>query len=105
MGKGGNGHIPALNEIKLDKVASRPVSGISFVGLESFDEVRRGFEFSGDRSFYPPPARTTRRPPHVREDSVFSIVSVSSYGRVVNNGVSDPFDYGLPSLQERPSYV
>ena len=103
MSKGSNGHIPALNEIKLDKVASRPVSGISFVGLESFDEVRRGFEFTGDRSFYPPPARTTRRPPHVREDSVFSIASVSSYGRVVNNGVSDPFDYGLPSLRERPS--
>ena len=103
MGKGDNGHVPALNEIKFDKVASRPVSGISFAGLESFDEVRRGFEFSGDRSFYPPPARATRRPPHRREESVFSIASVSSYGRVVNNGVSDPFDYGLPSLQERPS--
>jgi len=28
---------------------------------------------------------------------------VSLYGRVANNGVGDPFDYGLPSLQERPS--
>jgi len=77
MGKGDNGHVPALNEIKYDKAASRPVSGINFAGLGSFDEVRRGFEFSGDRSFYPPPARTTRRPPHLREESVFNIASVS----------------------------
>ncbi len=81
---------------------SRPTSGVSFAGLESFDEVRRGFEFSGDRSFYPPPARNSRAP-HRREDSAFSIASVSSYGRVLNNGVSDPFDYGLPRLRERPS--
>jgi hypothetical protein len=81
---------------------SRPTSGASFAGLESFEEVRRGFEFSGDRSFYPPPARNSRAP-HRREDSAFSIASVSSYGRVLNNGVSDPFDYGLPRLQERPS--
>jgi len=75
MGKGDNGHVPALNEIKFDKATSRPVSGISFAGLESFD--RRGFEFSGDRSFYPPPARTTRRPPHLREESVQHSLSVS----------------------------
>jgi serine/arginine repetitive matrix protein 2 len=81
---------------------SRPTSGVSFAGLESFEEVRRGFEFSGDRSFYPPPARNSRAP-HRREDSAFSIASVSSYGRVLNNGVSDPFDYGLPRLRERPS--
>ena len=31
------------------------------------------------------------------------ILPVSTYGRVVNNGVSNPFDYGLPSLIERPS--
>ena len=66
------------------------------------DEVRRGFEFNGDRPFYPPSARTSRRVSHRRDDSIFSIASVSSYGRVINNGVSDPFDYGLPSLRERP---
>jgi hypothetical protein len=27
-------------------------------------------------------------------------VSVSSYGRVINSGSLDPFDYGLPSLRE-----
>jgi hypothetical protein len=27
----------------------------------------------------------------------------SLYGQVLNNGVNDPFDYGLPSLRERPS--
>ena len=83
--------------------ASRPASGISFSGFETFDEVRRGFEFSGDRSFYPPPAHANRRGKHRREESVFSIASVSTYGRVLNNGVNDPFDYGLPSLRERPS--
>lgn len=80
---------------------TRPSSGVSFGGLDSFEEVRRGFEFNDNRpAFYPPPA--TRRA-HRVQDSVFSIASVSSYGRVLNAGSSDPFDYGLPSLQERPS--
>ena len=90
------------NPISTFRGVSRPTSGVSFAGLESFEEVRRRFEFSGDCSFYPPPARNSRAP-HCREDSAFSIASVSSYGRVLNNGVSDPFDYGLPSLRERPS--
>ena len=30
------------------KAASRPSSGVSFAGFESFDEVRRGFEFSDE---------------------------------------------------------
>ena len=87
----------------LYKAMSRPTSGISFTGLESFEEVRRGFEFSDDRpAFYPPPA-ATRRVPHRRHESALSIMSVSSYGRVINAGSLDPFDYGLPSLRERPS--
>jgi len=80
------------------KDMSRPTSGISFAGLGSFDEVRRGFEFSSD-----PPASNSRRVPHRRRESVFSIASVSSYGHVINSGSTDPFDYGLPSLRERPS--
>jgi hypothetical protein len=42
---------------------------------------------------------------HHHEKSAFSIASVSTCGRVVNNGhgVSGPFDYGLPSLIEHPS--
>ena len=87
----------------VQKGVSRPASGISFAGLDSFDEVRRGFEFSGDRSFYPPPSRANRRGTHRRDESAFSMASISSYGRVLNNGASDPFDYGLPSLRERPS--
>jgi serine/arginine repetitive matrix protein 2 len=83
------------------KTLTRPSSGISFGGLDSFEEVRRGFEFNDNRpAFYPAP--TTRRA-HRAHDSVFSIASVSSYGRVLNAGSSDPFDYGLPSLLERPS--
>ncbi|KAF8996426.1 hypothetical protein BDQ17DRAFT_1364415 [Cyathus striatus] len=82
---------------------SRRTSAASFVGFESFDEVRRGFEFNDSRpSFYPPPA-ATRRVNHRQHDSIFSIASVSSYGRVIDSGSADPFDYGLPSLQERPS--
>ena len=35
---------------------SRPMLGISFEGFTSFEEVRRRFEFSGNRpGFYPPP--------------------------------------------------
>ena len=94
---------PISSELDGVQKVSRPVSGISFAGFESFDEVRRGFEFSGDRSFYPPPPRGNRRGAHRRDESTFSMASVSSYGRVLNNGVKDPFDYGLPSLRERPS--
>ena len=84
------------------KPLTRPSSGISFGGLDSFEEVRRGFEFNDNRpAFYPAP--TTRRA-HRAHDSIFSIASVSSYGRVLNAGSNDPFDYGLPSLQERPSH-
>ena len=82
------------------KAMSRPTSGVSFTGFDSFDEVRRGFEFSDDRPmFYPPPA-ATRRVPHRRHESALSIMSVSSYGHVINPGSLDPFDYGLPSLRE-----
>src|SRR5271154_2091174 len=82
---------------------SRPSSGISFAGFESLDKVRRGFEFSDELpSFYPPPA-ATRRVPHRRHESALSIMSISSYGYVINAGSLDPFDYGLPSLQERLS--
>jgi hypothetical protein len=82
---------------------SRPTSGVSFAGFESFDEVRRGFEFSDERpAFYPPPV-PTRRVPHRRHESAFSMMSVSSYGHVINPGSVDPFDYGLPSLRESSS--
>jgi len=79
---------------------SRHSSGMSFSGFDSFDEVRRGFEVSDSQPFYPPPAA---RRNHGRHESVFSIASVSSYGRAVDYGLPDPFDYGLPSLRERPS--
>ncbi|KAK7014020.1 hypothetical protein R3P38DRAFT_2720656 [Favolaschia claudopus] len=90
------------------RTRSRPQSGISFTGLDSFEEVRRGFEFHQNRpAFYPPPVATNRRvaAPHLKQESVFSIASISSYGHVTNPGISDPFDYGLamPSLRERPS--
>lgn len=84
---------------------SRQVSGSSFTGLDSFEEVRRGFEFPDNRpTFYPPSATAYSR--CNRQESPMSFASVSSYGRVVNPGIVDPFKYGdcgLPSLQEMPS--
>ena len=79
---------------------SRASSQTSFRGLESFDEIRRGFEFVESRpTFYPPPSFNHRRNQMPR-DSMISIASVSSYGRVINPGVKDPFDYGH---QSRPA--
>ena len=58
--------------------ASRPASGISFEGFTSFEEVRRGFEFSGDRpGFYPPPVPTI--PSNVDSFSFGSSYSNHSY--------------------------
>jgi serine/arginine repetitive matrix protein 2 len=65
--------------------------------------VRCGFEFNNNRPAFYPPSGATRRDAHGRQDSLFSITSVSSYGRVTNPGLTDPFYYGLPSLCERPS--
>jgi serine/arginine repetitive matrix protein 2 len=79
---------------------SRASSQISFKGLESFDEIRRGFEFVENRpAFYPPPSFSHRRDQMPR-DSLISIASVSSYGMIINPGVKDPFDYGY---QSRPA--
>ncbi|KAF9065359.1 hypothetical protein BDP27DRAFT_1424922 [Rhodocollybia butyracea] len=84
---------------------SRHDSTSSFNGFDSFEEVRRGFEFHDYRpAFYPPPVSSgTRRNNHSKQDSMMSFASISSYGHVVNSGIPDPFDYGLPSLRERPS--
>ncbi|KAH9003289.1 hypothetical protein EDB86DRAFT_2846246 [Lactarius hatsudake] len=75
---------------------SRASSQSSFKGFESFDEIRRGFEFVDNRpAFYPPPF-DNRRNQQLR-DSMMSIASVSSYGFVINPGLKDPFDYGYES--------
>jgi serine/arginine repetitive matrix protein 2 len=83
---------------------TRRSSQASFSGLDSFDEIRRGFEFGPDRpAFYPPPGAATHGRGHQIRESVFSIASVSSYGAVLNPGVQDPFDYGRHDLPSRPS--
>ena len=82
---------------------SRTESGLSFTGFESFDEVRRAFEFGPNRpAFYPPP-NAVFRPAHGRDMSVFSIASVSSYGAVVHSGVQDPFGYARHEPSRPPS--
>ncbi|EPQ51625.1 hypothetical protein GLOTRDRAFT_117955 [Gloeophyllum trabeum ATCC 11539] len=84
---------------KLSGAHSRQVSEVSFDGFDSFDEIRRGFEFHPNNrpAFYPPPQATYRRG-HARDESLFSIASVSSYGVVLNSGAQDPFEYGLPGV-------
>jgi serine/arginine repetitive matrix protein 2 len=78
---------------------SRASSQASFRGFESFDEIRRGFEFVDNRpAFYPPPFNTGRH--QQPRDSMMSIASVSSYGFVINPGLKDPFDY---SYESRPA--
>jgi serine/arginine repetitive matrix protein 2 len=75
---------------------SRASSQTSFRGFESFEEIRRGFEFVDNRpAFYPPPFNNQRN--QQTRDSMMSIASVSSYGFVINPGVKDPFDYGYES--------
>ena len=75
---------------------------MTFTGFDSFDEVWQGFEFSDDRPTFYPPSAATRHLPHRRHESALSIMSISSYGHVINAGSLqvDPFDYGLRSLQE-----
>lgn len=73
---------------------SRNTSEASFNGFESFDEIRRGFEFGPNRpAFYPPPGATSL-PSHGRHESVYSMASVSSYGAVIRPGTMDPFGFG-----------
>ena len=75
---------------------SRASSQTSFRGFESFDEIRRGFEFVDNRpAFYPPPFNNGRH--QQPRDSMMSIASVSSYGFVIDPGLKDPFDYGYES--------
>ncbi|KAI0746236.1 hypothetical protein C8Q80DRAFT_1271161 [Daedaleopsis nitida] len=82
---------------------SRAESAVSFTGFDSFDEVRRGFEFGPNRpGFYPPPDAVFR-PAHARDMSVFSIASVSSYGDVVHSGAPDPFGYAHGEPSRPPS--
>ena len=82
---------------------SRQSSGLSFTGFDSFEEIRRGFEFKGPRPVFYPPASTVARANNQQRESVLSIPSISSYGRVINPGVVDPFGFSLPCLQERPA--
>ncbi|KAI0077491.1 hypothetical protein K474DRAFT_1077009 [Panus rudis PR-1116 ss-1] len=84
------------SQISATSSHSRATSTASFTGFESFDEVRRGFEFPPDRpAFYPPAGanNSNSRISHRKFESFYSIASVSSYGAVLNYGSSDPFGY------------
>ncbi|KAI8973078.1 hypothetical protein BD414DRAFT_447875 [Trametes punicea] len=73
---------------------ARTESGLSFTGFDSFEEVRRGFEFGRNRPAFWPPPEAIFRPAHKQHESLYSIASISSYGAVVNPGAQDPFGYG-----------
>ncbi|KAI0339201.1 hypothetical protein BDW22DRAFT_606971 [Trametopsis cervina] len=85
----------SLSFVNVSKTSShsRNTSEASFTGFDSFDEVRRGFEFGPNRpAFYPPPGATSHKY-HNRYESIYSIASVSSYGATLNSGAFDPFGY------------
>ncbi|KAH6903029.1 hypothetical protein BKA70DRAFT_1515472 [Coprinopsis sp. MPI-PUGE-AT-0042] len=93
---------------------TRPSSNVSFAGMDSFDEVRRGFEFHDYRpAFYPAEATALPTGPsggryshRKAQDSVWSIASVSSYGHVLRDGAADPFDYGMaPPVPALPEHL
>ena len=77
------------------QVSDKPQTRTSFAGLDSFDEVRRGFEFGPNRPVFYPPDSSSHK--HNNHDSIFSVASVSSFGSVINNGTSDPFGYARHS--------
>jgi len=77
------------------QVSSQGQSRTSFAGFDSFDEVRRGFEFGPNRPAFYPPVSFSRE--HNKHDSIFSIASVSSYGSVIDDGAPDPFGYARHS--------
>ncbi|KAI5117598.1 hypothetical protein M0805_006712 [Coniferiporia weirii] len=92
-------------DARLDALAqltthSRQNSEVSFSGLSSYSEIRRGFEYGSSRpAFYPAPQapqNSLRVPDPQWRESIFSLASVSSYGRVLRPGSNDPFDYGVP---------
>ena len=76
-------------------VSAQPQARTSFAGFDSFDEVRRGFEFGPNRPAFYPPVSFSRE--HNKHDSMFSIASVSSFGSVIDNGAPDPFGYARHS--------
>ena len=77
------------------QISNQGQSRASFVGFDSFDEVRRGFEFGPNRPAFYPPVSFSRV--HNKHDSLLSIASVSSYGSVIDNGAPDPFGYSRHS--------
>ena len=77
------------------QVSDAPQVRTSFTGFDSFDEVRRGFEFGPNRPVFYPPVSLSRN--HNKHDSMFSVASVSSFGSVIDNGAPDPFGYARHS--------
>ncbi|KAJ7784283.1 hypothetical protein B0H16DRAFT_1783285 [Mycena metata] len=106
---------------------SKLLPGISFTGFDSFEEVRRGFEFHNNRpAFYPPPVAELHPPnghllpPHqFRPSSVLSVnssihspmkeddtmISMLGGGHVRRRSVGSMFDASLCVRVEKRKYV
>lgn len=89
---------------------SRRNSEVSFTGLPTFSEIRRGFEYGSSRPVFYPSSNAEAQsnnlmvPGHQWRDSLMSIASVSSYGHVLRSGAKDPFGYANPtSSSAQPS--
>ena len=79
---------------------ARSSSDTSFSGMSSFGAVRTKFEFAPQRPAYFEPSFQLATS-HMRHGSMASIASMSSYGEVINNGVKDPFKYGLDGFVDK----
>ena len=77
------------------QISDKSQAHTTFAGFDSFDEVRRGFEFGPNRPVFYPPVNFSHK--HDKHDSIFSVASVSSFGSVIDNGAPDPFGYARHS--------
>ncbi len=79
----------------------------SFARFDSFEGVLHGWEFGGLRPiFYPPPTTFTGVKADQQRESVLSIPSISSYGRVINPILSGfPYLILEPNLHEILEYL
>jgi len=91
-------HMPPRVRADSEKCQASEKSSLASTAFEPFEG--KGFRFPNR-----PPGphhlpRVVPRRDHNRHEPSLSTATASSYGAVIDPGSTDPFDYGLPSLQE-----